>query len=84
MHFPLNQSFAVRSTNTLHLLQQHGLGITLLGQGFDALVVLTNLMGARTLARLARIDPGLLCPVKHRSRQAHPPRRFQFDAQLKF
>jgi transposase len=27
-------------------------------------------LDARTLARLARIDPELLCPVKHRSRQA--------------
>ena len=27
-------------------------------------------MDARTLARLARIDPQLLCPVKHRSAQA--------------
>jgi len=27
-------------------------------------------LDAQTLARLARIDPGLLCPVKHRSRQA--------------
>jgi transposase len=26
-------------------------------------------LDAQTLARLARIDPGLLCPVKHRSRQ---------------
>ena len=27
-------------------------------------------LDAQTLARLARIDPQLLCPVKHRSRQA--------------
>ena len=27
-------------------------------------------LDAQTLARLARIDPELLCPVKHRSRQA--------------
>jgi hypothetical protein len=27
-------------------------------------------LDARTLARLARIDPQLLCPVKHRSAQA--------------
>ena len=27
-------------------------------------------LDAQTLARLARIDPGLLCPVKHRSAQA--------------
>ena len=27
-------------------------------------------LDAQTLARLARIDPGLLCPVKHRSRKA--------------
>src|SRR5215468_8621295 len=27
-------------------------------------------LDAQTLARLARIDPALLCPVKHRSRQA--------------
>src|SRR5215467_13290447 len=27
-------------------------------------------LDARTLARLARIDPGLLCPVKHRSARA--------------
>jgi len=27
-------------------------------------------LDARTLARLARIDPGLLGPVKHRSAQA--------------
>ena len=27
-------------------------------------------LDAQTLARLARIDPGLLCPVKYRSRQA--------------
>jgi len=27
-------------------------------------------MDARTLARLARIDPQLLCPVKHRSAKA--------------
>jgi transposase len=26
-------------------------------------------LDAQTLARLARIDPQLLCPVKHRSRQ---------------
>ena len=27
-------------------------------------------LDAQTLARLARIDPQLLCPVKHRSRKA--------------
>jgi len=27
-------------------------------------------LDAQTLARLARIDPALLCPVKHRSAQA--------------
>src|SRR5437773_630785 len=30
-------------------------------------------LDARTLARLARIDPELLSPVKHRSAQAHAP-----------
>jgi len=31
-------------------------------------------LDAQTLARLARIDPGLLCPVKHRSAQAQADR----------
>jgi hypothetical protein len=30
-----------------------------------------DLLDAQTLARLARIDPQLLCPVKHRSAKAH-------------
>jgi transposase len=30
-------------------------------------------LDARTLARLARIDPELLSPVQHRSAQAHTP-----------
>ena len=62
-------------SHTLHLLEQCRFRIRLLRHLFNPLIVFLDAfvddrLDARTLARLARIDPELLSPVKYRSAQA--------------